>query len=659
VNKQIKNLTTYSRSMSLLYVEDNEDAREMLTVILEMFFETIHIARDGREGLAIFESHPIDVIITDINMPHMNGLQMIEAIRQINETVPIMVLTAYNEENYFLESIRLNIDGYVLKPVDLDNLTSVLNKVVMLRHYQREAQANLLFLQAYQEATNQSSLVSKMDTEGKITYVNDAFCTFLDYSRRELIGVPFETVRHPDTAREEIDTILREVVEAKRTWKGIERFRDKEGTSYYVDTVIVPLLNPEEEVVEMIALHRDVTEIMHPLSQLRDAIRHAKRPILVYMRLHNFETFEEFYGEEIIEEIQDNALQHLSERFANHFVFDRIYRLENGEFAFLLDDERYLEDERALIRTLKRCQQRIRDDRIDLYRSECNMAIQMSVSYGARRVLESAKLGIRKLIRTQRYFIVANNLANFRRIKARKNMETASVIQDAIDHSRVIAYFQPIVDNRTREVVKYETLVRLIDSEGNVLSPVHFLEAAKKSDLYPQITDKMLTYAFSFLEKNSYDITINLSILDIEQTPTRKRIFSLLKTYQAHASRLVFELLEDENVRDLSIVKHFVTHVKSYGAKIAIDDFGAGYSNYERLLEYQPDILKIDGSLVRNIETDSYSLSVVKSIVTFAREQHLQTVAEYIENESIFRVVKELGVDYSQGYYFGKPVALT
>jgi EAL domain-containing protein (putative c-di-GMP-specific phosphodiesterase class I) len=98
--------------------------------------------------------------------------------------------------------------------------------------------------------------------------------------------------------------------------------------------------------------------------------------------------------------------------------------------------------------------------------------------------------------------------------------------------------------------------------------------------------------------------------------------------------------------------------VKAYGVKIAIDDFGAGYSNYERLLEYQPDILKIDGCLIRDIDTNSYSYSVVKSIVTFAQEQKLQTIAEFIENETIYNIVKELGVDFSQGYYFGKPEPL-
>jgi len=124
------------------------------------------------------------------------------------------------------------------------------------------------------------------------------------------------------------------------------------------------------------------------------------------------------------------------------------------------------------------------------------------------------------------------------------------------------------------------------------------------------------------------------------------------------ANRIVFELLEDEQVKDFQTVKDFISLIKTFGCKIAIDDFGAGHSNFERLLDYQPDILKIDGCLIRDIETNSYSLSVVKTIVAFAKEQNIQTVAEFIENEEIFNILKDLGVDYSQGYYFGKPEPL-
>ena len=131
-----------------------------------------------------------------------------------------------------------------------------------------------------------------------------------------------------------------------------------------------------------------------------------------------------------------------------------------------------------------------------------------------------------------------------------------------------------------------------------------------------------------------------------------------MEQYKEDAHRIVFELLEDETVEDFNIIKDFIHEVKSKGVQIAIDDFGAGYSNFERILEFEPDIVKIDGSLVKNIEHDTFSRNIVETIVLFAKKQNIETIAEYVENESIFNILNELGVDYSQGYYFGKPEEL-
>jgi PAS domain S-box-containing protein len=411
----------------------------------------------------------------------------------------------------------------------------MLEKVSEKKRLEREAKANMLFLEAYQEALDQSTMVIKIDAEDTITYANDAIVTTSGYTRNALIGERHTLLHHPDVPDAQMDQIRTVTLEQKQTWKGLLRCRHRFGQSCYADAVVVPIVDIEGRILERVALFNDVTHILHPVSQLKDAIRNAQEPIVVYMRLNNFEMLEEFYGAEVIEEIQDTALSLLDARFSREFDYDKMYRLDGGDFAFVLERFRYLQDERDFVRKLKQCQESIHQERIDLYRSESDMSIMMSVAYRHDHVLESAKLGIRKLIKTKRRFIVSNNLANFERIRARKNIQTASIIKDALEHSRVVAYFQPIIDNRTESIAKYETLVRLIDKAGNILTPFHFLEAAKKSDLYPHITLKMLEYAFSFLKVNAYDITINLSILDIEQTPTRKAIFALMEEHKQNA----------------------------------------------------------------------------------------------------------------------------
>jgi len=333
-----------------------------------------------------------------------------------------------------------------------------------------------------------------------------------------------------------------------------------------------------------------------------------------------------------------------------------VYQLENGEYAFIIEKDKFLsQSEVAFIKTSREYQTAINDDKIVIDDIEHDIDILISVVYEKDKILESAKLGIKKLLRDNKIFIVANNLAQIEQENAKKNMKTISMIKDAIKSSRIVSYFQPIIDNSTKEIVKYESLVRLIDGDGKVLTPYFFLDTAKKSNYYTDITNIVLEHSFAILNACNFDISINLSAIDIEQKNTRQKVIELLEKNRDNAKRVVFELLEDEGVKDFELIKRFVLDVKAYGAKIAIDDFGAGYSNFERLLDFQPDILKIDGSLIKDIETNSYSVSVVKTIVTFAKEQHIQTIAEFIENESIFEIVKELGVDYSPGYYFGKP----
>ena len=117
------------KHLKLLYVEDNKDAREMTTMILEEYFDSIIIAVDGDDGFKKFKENEIDIIITDINMPKLNGLEMSAKIRELNNKVPIIIVSAHNEENFFEQSIKINVNGYLLKPIDIDQLSNLIFEV--------------------------------------------------------------------------------------------------------------------------------------------------------------------------------------------------------------------------------------------------------------------------------------------------------------------------------------------------------------------------------------------------------------------------------------------------------------------------------------------------------------------------------------------------
>ncbi len=154
--------------------------------------------------------------------------------------------------------------------------------------------------------------------------------------------------------------------------------------------------------------------------------------------------------------------------------------------------------------------------------------------------------------------------------------------------------------------------------------------------------------------KKEFEFSVNLTIDDILNIEIQDYIFELLNKYGI-GERVVFEIVESESIENFNQVVSFIRNVKEFGCKIAIDDFGTGYSNFEYLMKLEADYIKIDGSMIKNIDTDNNAKMVVETIVNFAKKMNMKTIAEFVENEEILKIVNELGIDYSQGYYFSAP----
>ncbi|DAB38089.1 MAG TPA: hypothetical protein CFH83_07725 [Sulfuricurvum kujiense] len=233
----------------------------------------------------------------------------------------------------------------------------------------------------------------------------------------------------------------------------------------------------------------------------------------------------------------------------------------------------------------------------------------------------------------------------------------ASDVRRALFEHRIMCHYQPIVDFKTGEINKYETLVRMIDDVGNMVPPMEFLPIAKQTKLYPQITLEVLYQACTLFATRSEEFSINLSDSDIRNTHTVSEIIRTI-TETGTAPRIVFEILESEGIESYAEVTQFITKVKALGAKIAIDDFGTGYSNFENILKLSVDYIKIDGSLIREISSNPRHHIIVETIIDFARKIGAKTIAEFVSDEEIYNTLKKLDVDYSQGYFTGKPMSL-
>jgi c-di-GMP phosphodiesterase len=227
-------------------------------------------------------------------------------------------------------------------------------------------------------------------------------------------------------------------------------------------------------------------------------------------------------------------------------------------------------------------------------------------------------------------------------------------LKEAIQENRIIAFFQPIINNRTGKIEKYETLVRMVDDNGNIIAPHYFLDIAKKTHLYGDITRIMMDRSFDAFKNNEYEFSINLTIKDILDDEINYNIQKKIKDNHNLSKRLVFEVLESEGIENYKEVITFIQSVKQAGCKIAIDDFGSGYSNFDHIMRLDVDYIKIDSSLIKNIDKDFNAQIITKTIANFSKELGLKTISEFVHSKEVYEKAVGLGVDYSQGNYFGE-----
>lgn len=646
-----------SKSLKLLYVEDDTGIREATLSVLSNFFDTIFVGIDGQDGLERYHTHAheIDLIITDITMPRKNGIEMIEAIRDLSQNIPILVISAHTEFRYFVQTIESGVDGYLLKPLKLEQLIKILSKTIVKIHLAKEHAKNLLLLKQYESITNKSSIISKTNPRGIITYVNQKFCEISGYRADELIGQPHNIIRHPDMPRSTFKELWITIKDKKKTWQGVVKNRAKNGEPYYVKTIIEPILNEQGEILEYIALRHDITAVMSDKKQLFDFLESNKFSVLILVQIEDYTTLEKFYDKANVAKIEHTFGSSLLYLMPNPWGFQRIYNLDNGLYAFAIDRRSCRASQQEIEEVLEKFLSNVKEYSVKIDAIEYDISVICSYTFGVFKVFEDAKIGIENAIRDKKTIVYADGLSGIEYENALKNIETIRTIKVALDNQKIISYFQPIVNNETLKVEKYESLVRLVDEHGTILSPFYFLEVAKKGRYYARITKIVLANSFEVLRKTDKEISINLSVFDIENEDIREYVYALLDEHISMAKRVVFELLESEDMKDFNSVLTFIKTVKAKGVQIAIDDFGTGYSNFERLLEYKPDILKIDGSLIKHILTNPTNRNIVETIVMFAQKQNMKTVAEFVEDETIFHVVKAMGIDYSQGYVFGKP----
>jgi len=551
-------------SIRVLYVEDDTDIAEEVAYFLQKRVKELYVAKNGKEGYELFLEHKPDIVVTDVQMPVMNGLDMSEKIRQKDQDIPIIIISAYNDTNFLTRSIGLGVASYIIKPINLSDLIEKIKKAYEVQLLRRELQNR----------------------------------------NREL-----------EELNKNLDTIV-----AQKT-RHLEFL-------YYHDTLT--------SLHNSIALEKDITE--------RDF------SFLMLLDIANFSYLNKQYGKVF----SNKVLVAVAELLASHCNPEaRLYKVESDRFVFLLSKSSKEEVEEF-------CKQL--QSFFDTKKFAVD-SVPLSISFNIGIASSQAKTDV--LIQAEYALDIAKNQGaryyafyseNDEVIQQHKQMiEWLNITKEIIESDKIVPYFQPIVDAKTGEIVKFEVLARALYKD-EVITPNYFLDPAERLGLISSITRIMIQKSFQYFSHNEFSFSLNISERDLYESYLYEFLQDRSKAYGIRPQRVTLEILESVTTGlHHEEMTQQLNQIKSLGYKVAIDDFGTENANFSRLMDISFDYIKLDGTFMQHIDTSKKQQLIVKSIVELAKVLGIQTVAEYVENESIATAVKSCGIDFLQGYYYAKP----
>ena len=401
--------------------------------------------------------------------------------------------------------------------------------------------------------------------------------------------------------------------------------------------------------------HSIAYDLMTNLLNRKSFTEHLKTiqyPHVLLINIDNFKHVNDLYGDATGNKIIKSLAEFLLEYFKD-MEHKNIYRVGGDEFAVLFEE---IEESEA-IQIATRLYHAIAEHTFRLKNLEITLSVSIA-SNNIRPILENADLALKRVKKDVTKNIIAYKEELNLKTNVRQNLQTIDTIKSAIKEKRVIPFFQPIVNLQTLKIEKYEALVRIKQVDGSILTPFFFLETAKKTSYYLEITKIMLQKTIEIArEYPMYRFSVNLSMLDLLNSELTDTLIDILQNDPDTASRIDIELVESEYIYDISLVKEFINKIHALGSLVLIDDFGSGYSNFAYFAHLDIDIVKIDGSIVQE-KNDTKKLHMLKSIYNFSKGLNLKCIGEFVETREIALTLKEIGVEYAQGYYFGAPAPL-
>jgi len=500
------------------------------------------------------------------------------------------------------------------------------------------------------------------DEKNIIIEVNNALTDIYGYSKDELLGKDpkmFASKEYNKKFYKKMWDDLNfdskwsgEIVNKKKDgslisqWISITALHDENNLAHNylaMFTDLTPLKEAQNKMA-FLAYHDPLTNLFNK-SYLETILNTQKDKTLILLNINNFSYINTAYGFDIGDEI----LISVSRILEKHFEIDTLCKINSDEFALVFNEriaitEKILEIQNFFMKNL-----------INIEKIKLNITFSYGAVSGKNNLLRKAASALKEAKENgKNRFEIFEQHSNDDYLKREAFINYTNLIKSALDNNQVVPFFQGIYDNNKNSITKYEALARIV-LEDRVVSPYEFLEPAKLSGLLPEITKVMIDKTMKAMSSNNYEFSINITEDDLAEDYLNEYLAEKISFYKIDSKRVILEILEGVSSSGKKNHIKQLNLLKKNGFKIAIDDFGAEYSNFERILDLDIDYIKIDAKYIKDINTNKRSYEIVKAISFFAKNVNIPCIAEFVHNESVQKFVKDLGIDYSQGYYFSEP----
>lgn len=519
------------------------------------------------------------------------------------------------------------------------------------------------------------------DMQGVIKESNPAIQQMLGYSGEELARMTIRQITHP--ADMALDKKMFQGLMAGEydSYQMEKRYLRKDGQIFWAKIIVslihdidgkpqhiigmvedISLRKQAEEQLEYLASHDPLTNIPNRyslekyLAKVSEKSKQGANNVLLILGLDHFKLANDTLGHIV----GDHFLVNLVSLLRSHLrPGDFLARLAGDEFAVVLE-EVDLEQARQIAEHLREAVEKA--DFCMITTENClNLTISIGViridgSLDINRLLSHADLALHAAKAAGRNRVaLANpdeeNVTNLHKING-----LLGLIRAGLREERFVLFFQPVVD-RLNRITHHEVLLRLKDSEGKLVPPAVFIPLAEKFGIMPQIDRWVVRNAIKTLQNRpELKLFVNLSGASLGDAELLQEIKDTICESGVEPSRLGFEITETVAVKDFVWVEKWIKRLRDLGCFFALDDFGIGFTSFNYLRTLPVDFIKIDGSYIRNLDQDASQLALVQAIQTVAKALGKQTIAEFVENEKILEIIRELGINYAQGYYLGQPL---